>query len=150
MTCNMTDLDTTDRQILSLLGSNARMPVAKLAAQLKLARTTVQARLDRLERSGTIAGYTLRLSDDAQAGMIRATVLIKIKPSAQTAVLTHLRHLPAVEKVYTTSGRFDLTCQLRTSSTLELDETLDRIGAIAGVESSESLIHLSTRIDRAV
>jgi DNA-binding Lrp family transcriptional regulator len=148
--CNMTDIDSIDRQILSLLGGNARMPVAKLAAQLGIARTTVQARLDRLERSGVIAGYTLRLSDSVHAGMIRATVLINIKPSAQTAVLTHLRHLPAVEKVHTTSGRFDLACQLRTTSTLELDETLDRIGAIAGVESSESLIHLSTRIDRAV
>ena len=48
------------------------------------------------------------------------------------------------------SGPFDLLLQLATSSTTELDETLDRIGGIEGVRSSESLIHLATKLDRAV
>ena len=34
------------------------------------------------------------------------------------------------------------------ATTEELDDTLDRIGEAKGVRSSESLIHLSTRIDR--
>lgn len=146
----MTDMDDTDRALLALLGANARMPVAKIAQRLGLARTTAQARLDRLERSGTIAGYTVRLSDGARAGQIRATVLIHLTPSAQTAVLRQLDRLPAVEQVHTTSGRFDLACTLRTASTLALDDTLDRIGAIDGVQAMETLIHLSTRIDRTV
>ena len=146
----MIELDDTDRRLLALLGANARTPVAKLGTKLGLARTTVQARLDRLERSGVIAGYTVKLSEDARAGQIRATVLIHITPAAQSAVLRQLERLPAVERVHTTSGRFDLACQLRTQSTLALDETLDRIGEIEGVLAMESLIHLSTRIDRAV
>lgn len=146
----MIDLDEIDRRLLALLGANARTPVAKLGTKLGLARTTVQARLDRLERNGVIAGYTVKLSEDARAGQIRATVLIHITPSAQSAVLRQLERLPAVERVHTTSGRFDLACQLRTQSTLALDETLDRIGEIDGVLALESLIHLSTRIDRAV
>ena len=146
----MIELDETDRRLLALLGANARAPVAKISTKLGLARTTVQARLDRLERNGIIAGYTVKLSEDARAGQIRATVLIHITPAAQSAVLRQLERLPAVERVHTTSGRFDLACQLRTQSTLALDETLDRIGEIEGVLAMESLIHLSTRIDRAV
>jgi len=146
----MIELDEIDRRLLALLGANARTPVAKLGTKLGLARTTVQARLDRLERNGVIAGYTVKLSEDARAGQIRATVLIHITPSAQSAVLRQLERLPAVERVHTTSGRFDLACQLRTQSTLALDETLDRIGEIDGVLALESLIHLSMRIDRAV
>lgn len=146
----MIELDETDRRLLALLGANARAPVAKIGTKLGLARTTVQARLDRLERNGVIAGYTVKLSEDARAGQIRATVLIHITPAAQSAVLRQLERLPAVERVHTTSGRFDLACQLRTQSTLALDETLDRIGEIEGVLAMESLIHLSTRIDRAV
>ncbi|MGA1181410.1 MAG: Lrp/AsnC family transcriptional regulator [Marivivens sp.] len=146
----MIELDETDRRLLALLGANARAPVAKIGTKLGLARTTVQARLDRLERNGIIAGYTVKLSEDARAGQIRATVLIHITPAAQSAVLRQLERLPAVERVHTTSGRFDLACQLRTQSTLALDETLDRIGEIEGVLAMESLIHLSTRIDRAV
>lgn len=146
----MIELDETDRRLLALLGANARAPVAKIGTKLGLARTTVQARLDRLERNGIIAGYTVKLSEDARAGQIRATVLIHITPAAQSAVLRQLERLAAVERVHTTSGRFDLACQLRTQSTLALDETLDRIGEIDGVLAMESLIHLSTRIDRAV
>lgn len=143
-----TGLDDTDQALLAQLAANARLPVAKLAARIGLARTTVQARLDRLERTGVIAGYTLRLAETVTRGQIRATVLVNITPSAQTAVLAGLQRLNPVEQVHTTSGRFDLACTLRTASTLELDQTLDKIGGIDGVLSMETLIHLSTRIDR--
>lgn len=146
----MPDIDDTDRQLLALLSTNARMPVAQLATKLGLARTTAQARLDKLERNGVIAGYTLKLSDDVQRGLIRATVLVQMTPSAQNAVLMQLRKLPQVEKVHITSGRFDLACQLRTASMSELDQTLDQVGEIEGVNAIETLIHLSTRIDRAI
>ncbi|RYG89689.1 Lrp/AsnC family transcriptional regulator [Loktanella sp. IMCC34160] len=146
----MTEPDEIDRQLLALLGANARLPVAKIATKLGIARTTAQARLDRLERAGVIAGYTVKLTEAAERNMIRATVLIHMRPTAQAAVLRELGRLAAVERVHTTSGRFDLACQLRTESTMALDEALDRIGAIDGVEVMESLIHLSTRIDRTV
>jgi len=145
---DMTELDDIDQRLLALLAGNARMPVARLGTRLGLARTTVQARLDRLERTGVIAGYTVRLSEEAKAGRISATVLIHLTPVAQTPVLRKLERLPAVEKVNTTSGRFDLACQLRAATTLALDETLDAIGAIDGVLALETLVHLSTRIDR--
>ena len=146
----MTDTDDIDDRLIALLAANARMPVAKLAAHLGIARTTVQSRLERLERTGVIAGYTVRLGQDVAARMIRATVLIHIRPTALTAVVAQLKRLTQVERCHTTSGRFDLACQLRVGSTLELDQALDTIGEIEGVEALESLIHLSTRIDRAV
>lgn len=146
----MTGPNTLDRKILAALSANARLPVAKLASKLGVARTTVQARLDRLESNGTIAGYTLRLSQAATRGIIRATVLIQLRPTAQASLLRALELLPAVEQVHTTSGRFDLACELKTGSTQDLDAALDKIGAIDGVQALESLIHLSTRIDRTV
>ncbi len=64
-------------------------------------------------------------------------------------MISRLKALPAVERVHTTSGRVDLLLQLGCVSTTELDEVLDTIGNLAGVKSSESLIHLSTKFDRA-
>ena len=55
-------LNDKDRELLFLLSENARMPVAELARRLDLSRTTVQARLERLEGQGVIAGYQVRLS----------------------------------------------------------------------------------------
>jgi DNA-binding Lrp family transcriptional regulator len=143
-------MDDLDRNILGLLGADARMSVATLARRLKVARSTIQARLERLETSGIIAGYTLKLGEEARQGRLRASVLLTIEPRGQAAILTRLKSIPEVERVFTTSGRFDLLLQVAATSTGVLDAVLDQIGSMTGVKSSESLIHLSTRIDRAV
>lgn len=143
-------MDDMDRTILGLLSADARMSVATLARRLKVARSTVQARLERLETTGTIAGYTLKLGEAARSARIRATILLTIEPRAQAGILQRLKTVPEVEVAHSTSGRFDLLLQVAAPSTSALDEVLDRIGAMQGVKSSESLIHLSTRIDRAV
>ncbi|MEM9552587.1 MAG: Lrp/AsnC family transcriptional regulator [Pseudomonadota bacterium] len=141
-------MDEFDTELLALLRENARTPVADLARKLGAARTTVQARIERLERNGVIAGYTLRLGDAATPAL-RATALIAIEPRSAPAVLDRLRSLPAIDIVHTTSGRWDLMVQISTDTTAALDDTIDRIGEIRGVRSSESLIHLSTKIDRS-
>ncbi|WP_413872367.1 Lrp/AsnC family transcriptional regulator [Albidovulum sp.] len=143
-------MDDLDRTILGLLGADARMSVATLARRLKVARSTIQARLERLESSGVIAGYTVKLGEAARQSRIRATVLLTIEPRAQANVLSRLKALPAVERIHTTSGRVDLLLQVAATSTTALDEVLDQIGEMTGVKSHESLIHLSTKLDRAI
>lgn len=142
-------MDELDRNILAQLSQDARMSVAVLARRLKVARSTVQARLERLESSGAIAGYTVRLGDGARAARIRATVLVAIEPRSLPAILARLRVMPQVERIHTISGRVDLLLQVAAATTAELDDLLDRIGGLDGVRSSESLIHLSTKLDRA-
>lgn len=143
-------MDELDRNILGLLGADARMSVATLSRRLRVARSTIQARLERLETSGIIAGYTLKLGEGAREGRLRASVLLTIEPRAQAAVLTRLKSIAEVERVFTTSGRFDLLMQIACPNTQVLDQVLDQVGAMTGVRASESLIHLSTKIDRAV
>lgn len=143
-------MDEMDRSILALLGADARMSLATLARRLKVARSTVQARLERLETTGVIAGYTLKLGESARQGRLRASVLLTIEPRSQPAILTRLKSISEVDRCHTTSGRFDLLLQITAPNTQVLDQVLDQIGAMDGVKSSESLIHLSTKIDRAV
>ena len=143
-------MDDIDTQMIAMLAANARIPVAAMAKKLKLARSTVQARLDRLETNGTISGYTLRLGSAAQARRIRVTALLQIEPRTLPQVLSRLKSISEVEEVHTTSGRFDLILLLAAPTTEDLDRVLDTIGAIPGVRSTESLIHLATKIDRAL
>ena len=143
-------MDEMDRSILALLGADARMSVAPLARRLKVARSTIQARLERLETTGIIGGYTLKLGEAARQGRIRASILLSIEARAQAGIVTRLKSIPEVERAFTTSGRFDLLLQIAAPNTQVLDQVLDEIGTITGVLSSESLIHLSTKIDRPV
>lgn len=141
-------MDELDRRLINLLAENARLPVTTLAGKLGIARTTVQTRLERLENSGAIAGYTLRLGVTQIETRIRATVLLQLDPRSAPAVVQYLRKISQVERAITSSGRFDLLLQVAARSTARLDEILDEIGGIKGVRNSESLIHLSVKIDR--
>ncbi len=142
-------MDELDQGILAALSVDARIPLATLARRLQVARSTLQTRLERLEATGAITGYTIKLGDALRRGRIRASVLLTIEPRGQAAILARLKTMPEVERVHTTSGRFDLLLEISAEGTAALDSALDRLGTIPGVRGSESLIHLTTRIDRA-
>ena len=143
-------MDDLDEKLLAALAANSSTPTSQLARRFKIARSTVQARIERLEREGIIAGYTVRLGQALTLRRIRATVLVQAEPRATAQVLQRLKAMPEVEEAHTTTGRFDLILQVAAETTQTLDETLDRIGGITGIRATESLIHLSTKIDRAV
>ena len=73
-------LNPKDRELLAILSENAREQTATIARKLGLSRTTVQAKIERLERDGVITGYGVRLSDEYEGGMVKAHVLITIAP----------------------------------------------------------------------
>ncbi len=142
-------MDELDKALIAQLSIDARTPLSLLARKLKVARSTVQARLERLESSGAIAGYTVKLGEAAREARIRASILVTIEARNQPTILARLRALPEVERVHSTSGRFDLLVQVAAVSTTALDAVLDVIGTAPGVRTSESLIHLSTKLDRS-
>ena len=141
-------LSEKDRALLSLLGDNARMPVAELARKLGLSRTTVQARIERLEADGVIAGYGIKLSDAYLSGLVRAHVLITIAPKALAGVTAALAAIKEVTTLHSVSGTFDLIAILTAPSIADLDRLIDGIGALDGVERTLSSVILSTRISR--
>lgn len=141
-------LDSTDTALLALLRENARTPTAELARRLQLSRTTVQSRIERLERHGVVAGYTVVVADEVEAGLVRAHVLITLAPRQSGAIEQALRKIPELRVLHSVSGPFDLIAIVAAASIGELDALIDRIGAIDGVERTTSAIVLSTRIDR--
>ncbi len=143
-------VDDLDRALIAQLSADARVSVATLSRRLKVARSTVQTRIERLETTGAIAGYTLRLGDGITRSRIRASVLVSMEPRALPQVLTRLRAMPEVERVHTTSGRFDLIVQMAALSTSDLEAAIDALGATPGLRATETLVHLSTRVDRAL
>src|SRR5256885_8946836 len=76
-------LDETDRQLLRLLQTNARASTAHLARQMNLARTTVVARIARLEQEGVIAGYGVRLGARVEQSAVRAYCGIRVQPRSE-------------------------------------------------------------------
>jgi DNA-binding Lrp family transcriptional regulator len=143
-------MDELDQKILSALASDSSTSTSRLARRFKVARSTVQARLERMEANGTIAGYTIKLGDTATVRRVRATVLMQVDARATGPVAIRLKAIPEVEVVHTTSGRCDLILQIAADTTEALDGVIDRIAAVEGVRDTETLVHLATKFDRAI
>ena len=141
-------LDPTDVSLLALLRDDARAPTAELARKLGLSRTTVQSRMERLQRQRVIAGYTVVVPDELEAELVRAHVLITLAPKRSGAIEVALRKIAEVRVLHSVSGPFDLIAVVAAASIGELDALIDRIGGLDGVERTTSAIVLSTRIQR--
>ena len=139
-----TIMDDTDRQLLALLRDDARTSVATLAKKLRVSRGTVQNRIDKLESSGVIVGYTVRLKPEAEAHRIRAWMNIAIEGNTAASVLQALRGEPNVHTLHTTNGRWDVIAELRADNLEAFDLVLGRIRKIPGIANSETSILLST------
>ncbi|GAA0843978.1 Lrp/AsnC family transcriptional regulator [Cupriavidus pauculus] len=144
----MADLDQTDRHLLALLQANARESAANLSRALGIARTTVVARIARLERTGVIAGYGVRLGSRMEDNAILAFCGLSVQPKAAPGVVRALQRLPEVEELNSVSGPVDYMAVIRCDTHARLDKLLDEIGMLDGVNHTTTSIVLARKIDR--
>ncbi|MDG9884733.1 MULTISPECIES: Lrp/AsnC family transcriptional regulator [Pseudomonas] len=141
-------LDEIDRQLIAALQINARESVATLARQLGIARTTVTSRIARLEKSKVISGYGVRLGQRVIDGGLQAYVGITVQPRAGREIVRRLSAMGQVQQLCAVSGEFDYVAWLRSDSPEQLDQLLDQIGSLEGVEKTTTSIILSSKVDR--
>jgi len=141
-------ITASDERLLALLRENARCSTAELARRLELSRTTVQSRIERLEKQGVIRGYAVRLDDGFERDRIRAHILITVSPKRMPAVVKALADMPGVRALHSVSGAHDLVALGVAADVGAMDELTDQIGAVDGVERTSSSIILSTKFER--
>ena len=105
-------------------------------------------RLQKLERTGVIEGYSVRLSESFSKDQIRALVMIKSPPGKRSKIENALTAIPQLTTLYSISGAFDLSAVISAASVADLDAAIDEIGRLDGVEDTLSSVILSTKIDR--
>ena len=137
-----------DQQLLAVMRGNARASTTELAQILAVSRSTVQKRLERLENEGVIAGYTVQLSSEYLDQEIKAHVMITVSPRMTADIIKDMENLDGVRAIYSVSGPHDLIAEVAAMSVTDLDNMLDEIIAIDGVERTVSSVILSTRLKR--
>lgn len=140
-------IDEVDRQLIARLQENARIPTAALARGVGLSRSAVQERLERLEKSNIITGYTIQLGDSAKPVLL-AEVMIQLEQKQSAGVVGALQKIPHCIRCLAVSGEYDLIAEVATNTPEELDGVLDRIGEMSGIKRTSSSIILSTKFDR--
>ena len=137
-------MDELDRKLLALLRADSRSPAASLAAQLTVSRGTVQNRIARLQAQGVIQGFTVRTRPELEAVRIRAVMSIAIEGERSAAVIRKLKGLPAVDRIWTTNGRWDLIAELDVASLAEFSRALDDVRTIEGISMTETSLLLTS------
>ncbi|HYG08074.1 MAG TPA: Lrp/AsnC family transcriptional regulator [Stenotrophomonas sp.] len=141
-------LTEADEALLAVLREDARASTAQIARRLGVSRTTVQSRIEKLERQGVIGGYTVRLHDDIDSAYIRAHILITVLPKQMPQVVKALQAIAEVRELHSVSGPYDLVALGVAPTVGEIDVLTDRIGAVDGVERTQTAIVLSTKFER--
>lgn len=141
---NKHSYDELDRKIIGFLRNDGRAPLASIAASLKVSRGTIQNRLDRLQESGALLGFTVRVREDYGLDTIRAIMLIEVVGKSTSQVIRSLRGIPQLTALHTTNGSWDLIAEVQASSLQDFDSVLRDVRVIDGVLNSETNILLTS------
>jgi DNA-binding Lrp family transcriptional regulator len=137
-------MDDLDNRLVTLLRHNGRRSISDLAVDLGVSRATVRARMERLERSGAILGYTVILRADAFDQRVRGIMMVEVEGHAADRVIRALGGFPEVSAIHTTNGRWDLVVELAAETLTDFDTMLRRIRLIPGITNSETSLLLAT------
>src|SRR6202041_1504681 len=139
------DLDQTDHKIIELLSQNARRTMADIGEKVSLSASAVTRRIERLERSGVIAGYTV-VVDHRKAGRpiqafteVRYAGTADLKEIKETAI-----QLPEVQAVFTTAGDPDALVWLQVPDVERLGQVIEQLRRRGRVTGTKTLIVLDT------
>ncbi|MEE9428518.1 MAG: Lrp/AsnC family transcriptional regulator [Paracoccaceae bacterium] len=142
------EITEKDEKLIGLLRVDGRLSVSEIARRLFSSRTAAQMRLQKLIRNGVIRGFSVKLSSKYEQSRVRALVMIKFPPPLRAGIEQALGGINQITSLYSISGGFDLAAVVSTGSMSELDEILDKIGCLDGIDETMSSIILATKIDR--
>ncbi|NKX49727.1 Lrp/AsnC family transcriptional regulator [Arthrobacter deserti] len=141
-------VDSLDSRIVALFAQDPRMSVLEASRLLKVARATVQARLDKMQRAGVISGWGPRISPRELGYVVKAYCSFAIRQeTGHDAVATALAAIPEVLELHTVSGESDLLACVVARSNADLQRVLDEVMATNTVLRSSSVIVLNSHFE---
>jgi len=138
-------MDETDEALIAALRHDARASLSDLAATLGISRTTVRARLSRLQARGEIVGFSVITRADVARDPVRGLMMIGIEGRGAGRIKRQLAGMSELRAVHSTNGRWDLIVEIGSATLQDFDRVLDRIRQLDGVVASETSLLLSTQ-----
>jgi len=144
----MDDLDTT---LIRLFAAEPRVGVLEASRRLRVARGTVQARLNKLSETGVVTGWGPDLAPEAIGYPVTAFLTLEIRQGSaddggHEAIAEHLATIPEVLEAFTITGAGDMWCRVVARSNSDLQRVIDAVLSDAGIVRSSTVIALATQI----
>lgn len=144
-------MDQLDATLIHLLANEPRIGVLEASRRIGVARGTVQARLDRLTRSGVIEGWGPELNPEAIGYPVTAFLTLEVRQgSGHNSIAQHLGAIPEVLEAFTITGAGDMWCRVVARSNADLQRVIDSVLSDPGIVRSSTVIALATQIAHRV
>jgi len=141
-----TGIDDLDARLITALATTPRAGVMELARQLGVARGTIQARLDKLQRRGVVTGFSPDLDLRALGYDVLAFVTLEILQGRLQDVIEHLANIPEVIEAHATTGPGDLHCRVVARTNEHLQTVINTILGVAGISRTTTQIALTEQL----
>ena len=140
-------IDQLDARLIELLTAEPRVGMLEASRRLRVARGTVQARLDRLQAGGVITGYGPEISPAALGHGVMAFVTLEIRQAGgHDPVASRLAAIAEVLEAHTITGAGDMLCRVVARTNADLQRVIDAIVEVPGVVRTSTVIALDTPV----
>jgi DNA-binding Lrp family transcriptional regulator len=140
-------MDDLDVKLIELFTDEPRIGALEASRRLGIARGTVTARLDRLERLGVISGWGPALDPTALGHAVTAFLTLEIRQGAgHDAVAATLATVPEVLEAHTITGAGDMWVRVVARSNADLQRVIDTVLQDPNITRSTTVIALATQI----
>ncbi|MFG2193963.1 Lrp/AsnC family transcriptional regulator [Streptomyces sp. NPDC048639] len=142
----MDTVDVLDARILRLMLEQPRTSAREYARILGVARGTLQARIDRMERNGVITGSGPRLSPAALGHPVLAFVHIEVTQGHLDEVGDALAELPEIIEAFSITGGGDLMTRVVARDNVHLEDVIQRLIRLPAVVRTRTEVALRERV----
>ncbi|GAA0334997.1 MAG: Lrp/AsnC family transcriptional regulator [Micropruina glycogenica] len=144
-------MESTDRQILTLLAKDGRMSYTDIGRETGLSTSAAQQRVRRLEQRGLITGYRAEISAEALGLVLTAFIALKgSDPATDDQIPERLAHLNNIVSCYSVAGDASYILIVQVETPAELEALLAQIRIAAGVSTLTTLVLSVPYRDRVV
>lgn len=146
------EIDSIDRKILRALIQDGRKPFLEIARNLLISGGTVHQRVEKMEKSGVLKGFTAVIDREKLGHAVTVLVGLHLKNAKDCpAVIDALKKFPEVLESHFTSGNYALMVKVTTKSIQDYHVFLtDKLQSLKEIQSTESFICLATPMEREV
>jgi Lrp/AsnC family leucine-responsive transcriptional regulator len=134
-------VEDLDRHIVELLVRDGRMSYTDLGKATGLSTSAVHQRVRRLEQRGVIRGYAAIVDPESVGLSLTAFISVKpFDPSAPDDISERLADVPEIEACHSVAGDENYILKVRTRTTEDLEDLLQRLREKAGVQTRTTVV----------
>ena len=138
-------MDSIDVKIIRLLQKNARITASEISNEINMSVPAVSERLKKLEASGVIQQYTAIVNPRKLKKDLTAIMFISLeRPKYADKFADAIKLEDEVLECHYLAGDYDYSLKIITENTFTLQNLINRIKSVQGVQKTKTTVALST------